>query len=92
MTASKKEDKEPRAPYEPPKLFDLGGGVAYAATGACRTGGSPGVTACNSGGTASGGRCRTGTAAAANCLPGTTASFSCKPGTTAFSCRAGGKP
>jgi hypothetical protein len=79
MTASRKEDKKSRAPYEPPKLFNLGGGIAHA-QGACSVGGSPGFTQCNSGGAASGGRCKTGTTASGQCSPGMTAASGCKAG------------
>ncbi|HJX33975.1 MAG TPA: hypothetical protein VJ373_02255 [Desulfatiglandales bacterium] len=79
MTGSKKDDKDNRAPYEPPRLFDLGGGVAYAQT-VCRVGGSPGAVACTSGGTASGGQCKSGGTAAASCKTGTTATYGCKTG------------
>ena len=94
MTGSRKDkdDKGSRAPYEPPKLFNLGGDIAYA-QGACGTGGSPGFTACNSGGTAGGGRCKSGTTASGNCNTGTAASSTCQIGTTAgFGCKVGGNP
>ena len=56
MKNSKKKDKEPRTPYEPPKLLNLGGGVAYAQEGACKAGGSPGVVgSCRNGAVAPGG-------------------------------------
>lgn len=79
MTGSKKEDKDTRAPYEPPKLFDIGGGIAYAQS-ICSAGGSPGAVQCKSGGTASGGACKTGGTAAATCSSGTTATYGCKKG------------
>jgi hypothetical protein len=79
MTESEKEDKESRIPYEPPKLFDIGGGIAYAQT-VCRVGGSPGAVQCNSGGTASGGACKTGGTASGVCKAGTTALWTCKTG------------
>lgn len=84
MTGSEKEDKGPRIPYEPPKLFDIGGGIAYAQT-VCTVGGSPGAVQCRSGGTASGGACKTGGTAAATCSSGTTATFGCKKGGKPFS-------
>jgi len=73
MTGSKKDDKGPRAPYEPPRLFDLGGGTAYAAApGPCVTGGSP-TGECNTGSTATGSWCQVGNMAGQHCKKGSTA-------------------
>jgi len=83
MTDSGKDDKGSRIPYEPPKLFDIGGGIAYAQS-VCKAGGSPGAVQCTSGGTASGGACKTGGTAAATCRSGTTATFGCKTGGKPF--------
>ena len=79
MTDSKEDKKEPRAPYEPPKLFNLGGGIAYAQS-VCSTGGTPGAVQCSPGGTASGGSCKSGGQAAGTCRSGTTAIWTCKTG------------
>lgn len=84
MTGSRKEDKKSRAPYEPPKLFDLGGGIAHAQS-ACGAGGSPGAVTCKYGGTASGGVCKAGGTAAGTCGVGTTATYGCKTGTKPWS-------
>lgn len=68
-----------KLPYEPPKILDLGGGVAYAAAAcragsvaqsvACRAGGSPQKT-CQAGSVAYGGFCKAGSVAGAKCMPG----------------------
>ena len=93
MKNSKDKDSEPRNAYEPPRLLDLGGGVAYA-QGACKAGGSPGTSTCRSGTTATGGKCKVGGAAGGQCKAGAAAAGgSCKPGSTAaFSCKAGTNP
>ena len=93
MTNSKKKSEKSRKAYEPPKLLDLGGGVAYA-QGACKAGGSPSISTCTNGTTATGASCGTGGAAGASCKPGAAAAGgSCKPGSTAaFSCKAGTNP
>lgn len=84
MTEEGEKNKNSRGPYEPPKLFDLGGGVAYAQS-VCSSGGSPGAVQCNSGGLATGGACKTGTKAGGSCKAGATAASSCKAGSTPFS-------
>ncbi len=93
MKDSKGKNKEPRAPYEPPRLLNLGGGVAYA-QGACKAGGSPGTSTCTNGTTATGGKCGVGGAAGGQCNAGAAAaSGSCKSGSTAaFSCKVGTNP
>lgn len=93
MKNSKKGDKELQTPYEPPRLLNLGGGVAYA-QGACKAGGSPGTSTCTNGTTATGGKCGVGGAAGGQCKAGAAAAGgSCKPGSTAtFSCKAGTNP
>jgi len=78
MTDPKDKDQRPKIPYEPPRLFDLGGGVAYAQA-ACSPGGSPGVATCKSGSSA-GSACWTGTAAGASCKQGNSAVGWCKAG------------
>jgi len=79
MTNSQDRQKDSRAPYEPPRLFDLGGGVAYAQS-VCATGGAPGDVQCNPGSTAGGGRCKSGTSAGATCKSGTSPLYNCKTG------------
>ncbi|MEA3417685.1 MAG: hypothetical protein U9R02_16330 [Thermodesulfobacteriota bacterium] len=65
-------------PYEPPKILDLGGGVAYAAQhcmpgsvsgGQCKAGGSP-QKKCQAGSVAYGGFCTAGSVAGAKCTSG----------------------
>jgi hypothetical protein len=93
MKNSKKGDKASRTPYEPPRLLNLGGGVAYA-QGACSGGGSPSIATCTTGATATGAACKGGGAAGASCKVGAVAAGgSCKLGSTAtFSCKAGTNP
>ncbi len=57
MTDTKDDNQRTRIPYESPRLFDLGGGVAYAAV-ACIPGGSPA------------GKCKDGNAAPGICASG----------------------
>ncbi len=93
MTSSKDEDQENRIPYEPPRLFDLGGGVAHAAKDPkCQPGGSPGGAQCQPGG-AAGNKCQQGGVAGGKCQVGTTAAGGqCKEGATAAGgqCKEGG--
>jgi hypothetical protein len=93
MKNSNKDDKGSRTPYEPPRLLDLGGRLAYAQA-ACKAGGSPGMSTCTNGTTAMGGKCGVGGAAAGQCGAGAAAAGgSCKAGSTAtFSCKAGTDP
>lgn len=93
MKKTKEEDKGSRKPYEPPKLFNLGGRVAYAQT-PCKVGGSPAVGTCRDGGMATDGSCSMGGAAAWACKPGGGAAGGpCKPGNTAaFACKKGSTP
>ena len=58
MTDEKNDNKGKKLPYEPPRLFDLGGGIAHAAA-ACQSGGSASL-ACKSGNNATGGACGDG--------------------------------
>ena len=81
MTDSQDRQKDSRAPYEPPRLFDLGGGVAYAQS-VCNAGGTPGAVQCTPGGTASGGACKSGGTAQGTCRAGTRAIYRCKTGST----------
>jgi hypothetical protein len=78
MTDPKDKDQKTKIPYEPPRLFDLGGGVAYAGA-PCSPGGSPA------------GKCQAGTAVGTNdCTLGTAAGSTCKKGDSAVgSCKAG---
>ncbi|MBN1832481.1 MAG: hypothetical protein JW896_10245 [Deltaproteobacteria bacterium] len=93
MKNSKKENKESRTPYEPPRLLNLGGGMAYAQA-ACKTGGSPGTSSCRDGATATSASCVDGGAAGGTCDVGVAAvGGSCKAGNTAtFSCKVGAEP
>jgi hypothetical protein len=93
MKNSKKDNIETRTPYEPPRLLNLGGSVAYA-QGACVQGGSPSIAQCNTGSTATGASCKAGTIAGATCDAGGAASGgSCKLGNTAtYSCKTGDTP
>ena len=93
MKNSKNGDKESRTPYEPPRLLNLGGGVAYAQS-VCEVGGSPGISSCRNGTTATGASCKTGGAAGGTCGSGAAAvGGSCKAGSTAtYSCKAGNEP
>jgi len=79
MTSPKDKEQEPKIPYESPRLFDLGGGVAYAQT-PCAPGGSPAGATCSDGGAAAGGRCKQGNTAGSWCLPGGAAGSTCKVG------------
>ena len=95
MTDSKNNEKDSRIPYEPPRLFDLGGGVAYAAApGACSPGGSPTAGQCTPGSAATGGKCQSGGAAGSVCQNGSGAlGGKCQSGQTASGkCTAGGVP
>lgn len=56
MAKPKNEDKKEKKTYEPPLLFDLGGGVAYAGK-KCTPGGSPAAGNCTEGNTAVSGQC-----------------------------------
>jgi hypothetical protein len=79
MTDPKNEDKKEKKPYEPPRLFDLGGGVAYAAA-ECKPGGSPSgeckegsmatSSKCTDGGIAGQGDCKAGMGPANKCKDG----------------------
>jgi hypothetical protein len=79
MPNSKKDNPDTRIPYEPPRLFDLGGGVAYAAD-ACVTGGSPIDAKCTAGTVASTDKCDTGGIAGDKCDSGGTAAKKCSAG------------
>jgi len=61
-------DSGDRFPYDPPRLFDLGSGVAHAAP-PCRPGGGPGGVQCNAGSSA-GNKCFSGGNAGVQCSPG----------------------
>ena len=82
MTDPKDKDQRTKIPYEPPRLFDLGGGVAYAAV-PCSPGGSPTTAKCENGGAATGSGCSSGTMAGGQCKSGSTAiGGKCKVGNT----------
>jgi len=68
MTGSEKENKDTRAPYEPPKLFNLGGGVAHAQVSQCKPGGSPAGASCLPGGAATVTACSPGAVAGGTSL------------------------
>jgi hypothetical protein len=79
MTDSKDDNQKTRIPYEPPQLFDLGGGVAYAAV-ACNPGGSP-TGRCTDGSAATIGKCQIGNiAGGGDCKGGGIPSGRCKGG------------
>ncbi|MCK4787936.1 MAG: hypothetical protein KAV87_29555 [Desulfobacteraceae bacterium] len=69
MTSTKDNNKRTKIPYEPPRLFDFGGGVAYAAA-PCSPGGSPAGGVCSDGNTAIPSQCRAGSTAVKKCLGG----------------------
>ena len=94
MTNSQEKDKGFRKPYEPPKLLNLGGGVAYAQGVKCKPGGSPGGGVCQTGATATSSKCRSGGSAGLQCKAGTgAAGGACKPGgAAAGGCKPGTYP
>ena len=82
MTSSKNGDKKEKIPYEPPRLFNLGGGVAYAA-GPCKEGGSP-AGQCKDGSMATSQECKSGgVAGKKDCKQGGIPQKKCKAGGTA---------
>jgi hypothetical protein len=92
MTDSKKDNQSTRIKYEPPRLFDLGGGIAHAAPGDCKLGGSPAGGKCQAGSVAITSDCKPGQTAGVACKDGIAASGDqCKTGTTAAGkCKKGG--
>lgn len=82
MTESKDGDLKTRIPYELPKLFDLGGGVAYAkGKGECKKGTAPAGLICKVGGSPGGGtECKSGSSAGADCRTGQVAGSKCDTG------------
>ena len=79
------EKNNERAPYEAPRLFDLGGGIAYAA-GGCRNGNKDGGSCTNgnkfTGGGSPGGTCKNGNKNVPGaCKNGNKAGSSCSNGT-----------
>ncbi len=81
MTDSNNEDKKEKIPYERPRLFDLGGGVAYAQA-KCKAGGSP-AGQCKGGNMATGGECKAGgIAGEKDCKDGGIPQKKCKAGGT----------
>ncbi len=82
MADEKDNNQRTRIPYEPPRLFDLGVGVAHAAkpcrpggspTGDCSAGTNPLVPAtCKSGGIAAQGDCKDGGIPQVSCKVGST--------------------
>ena len=93
MASIEDKNKKTKIPYEPPRLFDFGGGVAHAAE-QCLPGGSPTVGACQSGSGAVVSHCLSGGAAGGKCEIGNAASGgACGQGSTASGrCKAGGTP
>jgi hypothetical protein len=80
-----KEEKEEqeKVPYEPPRLFDLGGSTAYAAA-PCNPGGSPAGGQCRNGSTATTSKCQEGSAAGGACQSGSAATGGkCQSGSVA---------
>jgi hypothetical protein len=90
---SDKKDKQDRMPYEPPALFDLGGGVAHAA-GECLPGGSPSGGLCAEGSALDVAKCGSGGLAGSQCQSGTAAfGGKCQVGESAAGrCSSGGAP
>ena len=81
MANPKNEDKKEKIPYEPPRLFDLGGGIAYAAE-KCKAGGSP-AGQCKEGNLATADQCRSGgIAGKKDCKDGGAPQKKCKAGST----------
>ena len=81
MANSNNEDKKEKMPYEPPRLFDLGGGVAYAAE-KCTVGGSP-AGKCTDGSLATSDQCQSGAIAGKkDCKDGGMPQKKCKSGGT----------
>ena len=81
MTDPKDNDKKEKIPWEPPRLFDLGGGVAHAASN-CSAGGSP-TGKCKTGTLATGSQCKAGgIAGQAKCSAGNVPAGKCKAGGT----------
>lgn len=78
--------------YEPPKILDLGGGVAYAGKH-CRTGSVPGGQ-CQAGGAAASAKCQAGGSPQKKCQAGSVAYGGfCKSGSVAGKqCQAGSVP
>jgi len=93
MTTKGDKDRNTKMPYEPPRLFDLGGvDVAYAQAD-CRPGGSPVAGQCKDGSMAPTEKCRSGGNAGTECRLGTAAAgYKCRSGQTAGGgeCRDGG--
>ena len=82
MTGEKNDNQGTRIPYEPPRLFDLGGGVAYAQA-TCKPGGSPAAGGCKSGSAATSGPCNSGGIAGHGpCKAGGVPAYACKAGST----------
>jgi hypothetical protein len=71
MTDAEDKEKKTKMPYEPPRLFSLGGGTAHAAE-QCQPGGSPLGGKCQNGAVAIGGNCQSGTIAGNQCKVGVT--------------------
>jgi len=80
MTNSKNGDKKEKIPYEPPRLFNLGGGVAHAAV-QCNPGGSP-AGLCKDGSMATSQQCLEGGVAGSNCHQGGVPQNNCVAGGT----------
>ncbi len=82
-----------KLPYEPPKILDLGGGVAYAGARHCKAGNVPSAQ-CKAGGAAAAKQCKAGGSPQKQCKAGTVAYGGfCKNGSLAGTqCRAGSIP
>ena len=93
MAGEEKKEKSGKVPYEPPKLFSLGGSTAYAAA-PCNPGGSPAGGNCKSGSTATSAQCMVGNAAGGKCQSGSAATGGkCQNGSFAGGkCSSGGSP
>ena len=83
MSNQDNESKKAKRPYEPPRIFDLSGSVAYAGS-SCSPGGSA-AGKCQPGTVATGGKCQPGDSASnGKCQPGNFAQpGKCQPGNQA---------
>jgi len=97
MSDQTENPKQPRRPYEPPRLFDLGAAEAQAQTvdgTVCTPGGSPATAQCKSGSSAFGAACTQGAFAGGQCKNGSAAAGgACRDGSTAgYQCKGGSAP
>lgn len=82
MTSPKDDKEKIRIPYEPPRLFDLGGAAAGGGGAACNPGGSPQAD-CKDGNAATSDKCTSGGfAGKKDCRAGGVPEKKCKAGST----------